>query len=167
MKPFLIFFLFLCSCSYGQQLHNHNPYNIRVAFDAFNREDSLDGLFINIHSLHIISDTIPVFSEADDTRKNLEILHFFYDASNVLKRVLYRNGSNGDYYFYFDNSYLKKVRYRQYGNMVDSTCYFTIKDNEYTLAQIEQKIKNAPEQKVFFDLLALSKTFLYKFNMLL
>lgn len=167
MKSLLSILLFLSSYSYGQTIYNPNPYDIRIAFDQFTREDSVDGLLTNIRLLNIISDTIPIFSEREDAWKELKKIHFFYDSSNTLKRVLYTDKLKGTYYFYFDGPYVRKARHHKNGLSIDSTYYFITADHEYTVPQIAQIITNAPGQKEFFELLEMSKLFYKKFKMLL
>jgi hypothetical protein len=169
IMKWIVIVLFLAnSFAYGQRLHGTTPFDDRAIFDKFKKEDSLDRLYTNDSLLKVIIDTLPLYAFDDnDGWRNMKLVYYFYDSSNVLKKIFFRNGRDGSYYFYFEETYLKKVRSLKWAPLINSKYYFSIEDNNYTLLEISQRITQEPEKKNLYETLKLGKIFFEKFKTLL
>ena len=173
MKLITIFFFLFSSCVYGQNRYGNRHDGTRL-FDQwtapgqFRIEDSLEGLTINDSLLNVLVDTLPFYSYYDDSQwRDMKLVFYFYDSAYALRKVSFRNGKAGYYYFYFNgDSYMKKARYlasEPQGLRYD----FTADDNKFTILEIEQKAMELPGKRHFYETLKMGKEFFEKFKTLL
>jgi hypothetical protein len=130
----------------------------------FTKENSLQSLYANDTLIKIITDTLPLYSTDDfNGWRDMKLVSYYYDTSNTLRKISFRDGRAGYYYFQFEGPYLRKAEFDKQAFSTD----FTIEDNSYTLSEIEQRIARYPEKKQFYELLKMGKTFFEKFKTLL
>jgi len=136
--------------------------------ETIKKGDSLELLYTNDRLFNITTDTLPLFADENsswkDWMRDLQVVKFLYDSSNVLKKVSFANGRKGTYYFYFEGTYLRKVRVLYQGGLINLQYYFTIQDNWFTFSEIDQRITSNPENKELYELLKTGKDFFYKFK---
>jgi hypothetical protein len=165
MKWIVIVFFLANSFAYGQRLHGSTPFDDRALFDEFKKEDSLDRLYTNDSLLDVITDTLPLYTlDENDGWRYMKVVYYFYDSSNILKKILFRNGRDGSYYFYFEDTCLERARSVKRAPLINSKYYFSIEDNNYSLLEIDQRIMQQPEKKDLYETLKLGKTFFEKFK---
>src|SRR5436189_4648952 len=97
----------------------------------------------------------------------MQIFSYFYDNMNKLKKISFRNGRTGYYYFYFEGAYLKKARVIKQDHLINLKYYFTVEDNMCTVSEIERRMTQEPEKKDLYETLKIGKGFFDKFKSLL
>jgi hypothetical protein len=166
MKFLAILLLFAWSHSYGQRRHVEAPFGAAFGFDQFRKEDSLEGIYTDIASLNVITDTLPIYSDDEmDAWRHMQIEYYYYDSTNSLKKVYFRNGQGGSYYFWFEGTCLKKARHLRWPS--DLKYDFSEEENRSTPSEIERRIASEPEKKQSFETLKMARNFLEKFQTLL
>ena len=159
-----LFFLLLLSCTEaaGQRRRNSK------VFEERNREDSIEGYYVNENLVKTITDTLPLPATALYTGfRDIRLLRYYYDSLFNLIRAEYRNGTNGSYSFYFSDGLLKKARVYSDHPLPDEKFYFAKAENALSPMEIEQKIKQCPESRNFYETFSLGKSFLEKFRSLI
>lgn len=163
MRYFLFISVFFSFYGYSQNLSN-DPFADVSKFEKFNKEDSIDGIFPKAKFLLLRTDTIPIITmEESHLSRYLRVVNFYYDSMYVLRRVYYRNGQEGSYYFYFDDASLVKARFISSASGV-FVFYFNNLHNELTISEIENKIENEREYKKFYEVLKLAQEFVRKWQ---
>ena len=162
MKSILIILIFSSSYAYGQR---RPRYNID---EVLKKGDSLEVLYKNDSHLKIISDTTFEYPmDWDNIIRSMNLVSYYYDSSNVLKKVFSYSRSEGRRYFYFEGIYIRKVRVLKLGDLINLQYYFTDEDNKYAVPEIEQRMTRDIEVKDLYELLKMGKSFLNKFKTLL
>ena len=161
MRYLLVISLFFIFEAHSQNISS-NPFANYPLFEKFKTEDSIDGVFTDDNLLKVVADTLPIYTlEESESWRHIRLVKYYYDSLNVLKKVYYRNGQEGYYYFYFDGTDLTKAR-----NITPTSdtfnFYFYKQDNELSISEIEQKIEDANQKKHFYKILKLAKEFMKK-----
>lgn len=165
MKFLLFIPIFSTLCMYAQVQHDKNPFNKQGVFEQFKSEDSLQGLYINDSLLQIIADTIPIKTVGDNySWRDIKLVNYFYDSLYLLRRVWFRDGQDGDYYFYFDDSMLRKAISVNRNQSQPQKYYFTPDDNWLTISEIEAMAEKESDKKDLFKALKIGKTFFENFK---
>lgn len=172
MRSIVLILFILSSSAYGQRqkrTNNNIDETIRIG-------DSLEICYANEDLFKSITDTLPIYNLDDnvswkDIWKYMRLVKYFYNNSNGIKKISFRNGQEGNCYFYFEEThqgtFLRKVRVYKNGGFMNLQYYFTSEDNWFTLSEIDQRIISNPERKELYELLKTGKTFLDKFKTLL
>lgn len=164
MKLIIPVILFLsCIAAHGQR--KHHPADDKIV----NKGDSLKTLYAKDKLLKAVNDTLPLYTRRDETSawRDMQLVTWFYDDSNSVKKITFRNGEEGSYSFYFEGPSLRKVNMLKRGQSINLQCYFTDRDNQYAIPEIEQKMAEHPEEWQWYELLKTGKTFLERFKALL
>jgi len=136
--------------------------------EAIRKGDSIEILYSNEDMFGILTDTLPTFALDElNAWRDMKLVKYFYDKTNTLRKISYRNGGEGDYYFYFEGTYIRKVRVIKYAGFINLQHYFTKEDNQYSPPEIEKWTTVHPERKESFELLKTGRDFLNKFKSLL
>ncbi|HEX7846189.1 MAG TPA: hypothetical protein VF476_10350 [Chitinophagaceae bacterium] len=166
---FILFPIFILSNSATAQRINRriSDQEIKNRQDQIRREDSLDGLLIDDQLLKAITDTIPIESTDESSGwRDMKTVTYYIDSLNILRRISFRDGRAGSYYFYFDGTHLKKVRVSKPSSTYQ-TYYYTAEENSYTVLQIEQMETQYVNRKEFYYMLKLARGFKEKLKTLL
>jgi hypothetical protein len=156
MKFYLFIFLISCSTAFGQ---TNREWNI-----IKQRGDSLEQKFADQNGLFSITDTIPVIiTEDDDAWKKMKCLTYFYDSTKELKKIVYRNGLEGNCSYYLDGKILRKVTFDGIAKSYKQYYYFSDFQNGLTNREIQQKQKEPTEFKENYELLNSFRNFQTKF----
>jgi hypothetical protein len=168
MKAALIILLLFSSISYGQRTPYDRSAYSRSVYDEYKKEDSLEGLHVDITQLKVITDTIPIFSlDEMNSWRDMKLVIYYYDSLTNLRKIFFRDGRRADYTFYFKESNLLKARVKTSAAGTIMKYYFTNEEAIYTFQDIEQKMTLYPAQKTFYEVLAMGKSFSIKFSSLL
>jgi hypothetical protein len=160
MKLLLVTLLIFCSYAHGQR---HTDIKEAVA-----KGDSLEVLYATDDLFKSITDTLPIYTFDENSGwRDIKLVQYFYDNSNVLKKISFRNGREGYYYFYFEGASLRKVRVVKNAGLINLQYFFTNRDNQHTASEIDGVITRHSEQKDSYELLKMGKSFFDKFKTLL
>jgi hypothetical protein len=167
MKFLMILLLVIGSFSYGQQKNGRKPVGWTSEFNQFRKEDSLDGIYTDDAFLNVITDTSLSFPYSLDELsgwKHVQIVNYYYDCTNSLKKISLRN-DKGYYYFYFEGAKLKKTRYIKWQS--ELKYYYSLEDNKSTAPEIDRRITLEPEKKELYETLKMGKNFFQSFQIIL
>jgi hypothetical protein len=160
LKLILSIFFLTCTTAYGQ----YNPYGGEAINDVIRKGDSLEKKYQDYAMLNQINDTLPLFSNDESSGwRNMQVVTYFYD-DQTLRKISFRNGQEGHYFFYFEEPYLRKIRIIRHAGLIDVQYYYTIEENKASNAQIKQWSQRYPEKVDMYELLNKSKEFLAKFK---
>src|SRR5439155_14986561 len=110
MKIIVITFLLIQSLAYGQRRQVRSPYERMSMFDQFKKEDSIERLYLNDTLLNVITDPLPLYTLDENSGwRDMQLVSYFYDSSKILKKICFRHGREGYYYFYFQKGFLRKA----------------------------------------------------------
>jgi len=136
-----------------------------TTINQFNKEDSVEGLYVNDTLLNFITDTLPLYTLDDNSSwRDMKLVFYYYDSSNTLKKISFRNGQEGYYYFYFKGAVLLKARLFKPGGLTNSKYYFSAEENRLTISDIMWRATQDPSKKGLYETLKLGKEFLQKFK---
>lgn len=160
MKSIAIILLLFSTATRAQR---HDPFDRRLIFEQFKKEDSLEGLYTNSDLLYVITDTLPLTTINETVNwKDVQLVSYFYDDSKTLKKIAFRNGRNGHYYFYFEGANLKKARVVK-SSSIAVQYYYTAEENKITNSELERRSLQEPGKKQFYETLKLGRHFFKKF----
>jgi hypothetical protein len=167
MKFIVIIMLLYGSLAYGQRRQGKDPYGDRSRLAQFQKEDSLEGFYINYTHLNVITDSLPLYTFDENSGwRDMKLVDYYYDSMSVLKKIYFRNGREGYYYFYFEGLILMKASSFKWTQSINKY-YFSIEENKYTISEMEQKMTQEPEKKDLFETLKIGKNFIERFKTLL
>jgi len=95
----------------------------------------------------------------------MKLVKYFYDSLISLKIISFKNGTDSNYYFYFEGTFLRKAIIRKQNNLMQFN--FTVEHNKHTSLEIEQIATQDPKAKDFYQLLRMGKAFFGKFKTLI
>jgi hypothetical protein len=140
-----------CQCVYGQRrIRSYD--NIK---EAVQKGDSLEVLYVNDSLLNSRTDTLLIYSESEnwkDILREIRLITYYYDNTNNLKKISYKNGSEGYYYFYFEGIYLRKIRVEKKYGLINAQYYYRIRDNQVS-DELSKKWADESDNPEFYQLL--------------
>jgi hypothetical protein len=123
MKLICIVYLFLSFNSFSQR----RTLSIQ---EIIYKGDSLERLLENPADLNIVTDTLPgETSDELNAWREMKLFRYYFDNSRKVKKISYRNGSEGYYNFYFDDHDLRKVHIIKTAGLVNLCYYYSAEDN--------------------------------------
>src|SRR5688572_931350 len=131
MKLLAILLVLICSQASAQRPgRDDNPVK---------SGDRLERAFDNVTQFKIITDSLPVYTTDENSGwRDMKLVTYYYLDQNDLKKIMYRNGREGYFYFYYDGPNLIKARITKEGGLVNIQYYFTTNENSLSSMEIDQ-----------------------------